>query len=213
MKVSSDLVLELGEEFFEASRQPEDWHLAGHRLAHDEQNTLEPFIRQQHFIFLVSLRASKPREEGDPSCSPGSRARRPKSNTLGINCNPFHQCRAKGSYFRRGSYEETRNGGRIFNRQSCLGSESSNGCHNDTLLEAHGKVFFLEQALDFKSYTERPLPATPQTRCRSREMQKKEAACGWRSVYCEAGFTNTCGSIVLLGAATKVGVNGRPVFT
>ena len=54
---------------------------------------------------------------------------------------------------------------------------------DDSLPEAHRQVSFLELALDFESYTGRPLPPTPQTRLAGGEMslQEKTETYGWRS--------------------------------
>ena len=45
---------------------------------------------------------------------------------------------------------------------------------DDSLPEAHRQVSFLELALDFESYTGRPLPPTPQTRFKGGEMSLQE---------------------------------------
>ena len=96
---------------------------------------------------------------------------------------------------------------------------------DDSLPEAHRQVSFLELALDFESYTGRPLPPTPQTRFKGGEMSLQEKgrvlrlavsllgkAAGRESIL-PVGFTNRCRSLVPLGAGTTVGVKGRPIFT
>ena len=96
---------------------------------------------------------------------------------------------------------------------------------DDSLPEAHRQVSFLELALDFESYTGRPLPPTPQTRFKGGEMSLQEKgrvlrlavsmlgkAAGRESIL-PAGFTNRCRSLVPLGAGTTAGVKGRPIFT
>ena len=97
--------------------------------------------------------------------------------------------------------------------------------HDDNLPEAHRQVSFLELALDFESYTGRPLPPTTQTQFAGGEMSLQEKgrvlrvavsllgkAAGRESIL-PVGFTNRCRSLVPLGAGTAVGVKGRPVFT
>ena len=96
---------------------------------------------------------------------------------------------------------------------------------DDSLPEAHRQVSFLELALDFESYTGRPLPPTPQTRFAGGEMSLQEKgrvlrlavsllgkAAGRKSIL-PVGFTNRCRSLVPLGAGTTAGVKGRPIFT
>ena len=96
---------------------------------------------------------------------------------------------------------------------------------DDNLPEAHQQVSFLELALDFESYTGRPLPPTLQTRFAGGEMSLQEKgrvlrpavsllgkAAGRESIL-PVGFTNRCRSLVPLGAGTTAGVKGRPVFT
>ena len=96
---------------------------------------------------------------------------------------------------------------------------------DDSLPEAHRQVSFLELALDFESYTGRPLPPTPLTRFKGGEMSLQEKgrvlrlavsllgkAAGRESIL-PAGFTNRCRSLVPLGAGTTAGVKGRPIFT
>ena len=84
---------------------------------------------------------------------------------------------------------------------------------------------FFELALDFESYTGRPLPPTPQTRFNGGGMSQQEKGrvlrlavsllgkvAGKESIL-PAGFTNGCHSRVPLGTGTTAGVKGRPIFT
>ena len=96
---------------------------------------------------------------------------------------------------------------------------------DDNLPEAHQQVSFLEPALDFESYTGRPLPPTPQTRFVGGEMSLQEKGrvlrlavsllgkAARRESILPVDFTNRCRSLVPLGAGTTAGVKGRHVFT
>ena len=158
------------------------------------------------------------------SCSPWSSAKRPRSSTPGISSSPLSRGRIKHNYLRWGSCPEIGNGGRTSNRPSYGGSQSFSGCHVTTTCP-RVQVSLLELALDFESYTRRPLPPTPQTRFVGGEMSLHEKgrvlrlavsvlgkAAGRESILL-VDFTNRCHSLVPLGAGTTAGVKGKPVFT
>ena len=83
---------------------------------------------------------------------------------------------------------------------------------DDNLPEAHRQVSFLELALDFESYTGRPLPPTPQSRFKGGEMSLQEKGRVLRLAVSLLGkAAGRC--LVPLGAGTTAGVKCRPLFT
>ena len=210
----------------EASRQREELALAGHQWAHDDHSPLELFVRQLHCMFLAVLQARKQRDEEECLLFPVERRKAPQEQY------PWHQLQppfprpTKTQLPAMGHLPRDWKRGPDF-QPSILRwlSELQWLPRDDNLPEAHRQVSFLELALDFESYTRRPLPPTPATRFKGREILLQEKgralrlavsllgkAAGRESIL-PAGFTNKCRSLVPLGAGTTAGVKGWPVFT
>ena len=210
----------------EASRQREELALAGHQWAHDDQNPLEQFVHQLHCMFLAVLRARKQRDKEDCLLFPMEQRKAPQEQS------PWHQLQppfprpCKTHLLELGQLPRDWNWGPEFRSALLLWlSEIQWLPRDDNLPKAHRQVSFPELAVDFKSYTGRPLPPTLQTRFTGGEMSLQEKgkvlrmavsllgkAAGRESIL-PAGFTNRCHSLVPLGAGTTAGVQGRPVFT
>ena len=210
----------------EASRQREELALAGHQWAHDDQNPLEQFVHQLHCMFLAVMRARKQRDEEESLLFPVEQRKAPQEQY------PWHQLQpplprpTKTCLPAMGQLPRDWKWGPDFQPAVLRWlSELQWLPRDDSLPEAHRQVSFLELALDFESYTGRPLPPTPQTRFKGGEMSLQEKgrvlrlavsllgkAAGRESIL-PAGFTNRCRSLVPLGAGTTAGVKGRPIFT
>ena len=225
-RVSRHWVPGPGEDPDEASRQREELALAGHQWAHDDQNPLEQFVHQLHCMFLAVLRARKQRDEEESLLFPVEQRKAPQEQY------PWHQLQSpfprptKTCLPAMGQLPRDWKWGPDFQPAVLRWlSELQWLPRDDSLPEAHRQVSFLELALDFESYTGRPLPPTPQTRFKGGEMSLQEKgrvlrlavsllgkAAGRESIL-PAGFTNRCRSLVPLGAGTMAGVKGRPIFT
>ena len=225
-RVSRHWVPEPGEDPLEASRQREELPLAGHQWAHDDQNPVERFVRQLHYMFLAVLRARKQREEEDCLLFPVEQRKAPQEQYPWHQLQPSFPRPCKTHLPEMGQLPRDWKWGPDFQPAILLWlSELQSLPRDDNLPEAHRQVSFLELALDFESYTGRPLPPTPQTRFAGGEMSLQEKgrvlrlavsllgkAAGRESIL-PVGFTNRCRSLVPLGAGTIAGVKGRPVFT
>ena len=210
----------------EVSRRREELALAGHQWAHDDQNPLEQFVHQLHCMFLAVMRARKQRDEEESLLFPVEQRKAPQEQY------PWHQLQppfprpTKTCLPAMGQLPRDWKWGPDFQPAVLRWlSELQWLPRDDSLPEAHRQVSFMELALDFESYTGRPLPLTPQTRFKGGEMSLQEKgrvlrlavsllgkAAGRESIL-PAGFTNRCRSLVPLGAGTTAGVKGRPIFT
>ena len=210
----------------EASRQREELAVAGHQWAHDDQNPLEQFVHQLHCMFLAVMRARKQRDEEESLLFPVEQRKAPQEQY------PWHQLQSpfpqptKTCLPAMGQLPRDWKWGPDFQPAVLRWlSELQWLPREDSLPEAHRQVSFPELALDFESYTGRPLPPTPQTRFKGGETSLQEKgrvlrlavsllgkAAGRESIL-PAGFTNRCRSLVPLGAGTTAGVKGRPIFT
>ena len=225
-RVSRHWVPEPDEDPDEAPRQREELALVGHQWAHDDQNPLEQFVHQLHCMFLAVMRARKQRDEEESLLFPVEQRKAPQEQY------PWHQLQppfprpTKTCLPAMGQLPRDWKWGLDFQPAVLRWlSELQWLPRDDSLPEAHRQVSFLELAMDFESYTRRPLPPTPQTRFKGGEMSLQEKgrvlrlavsllgkAAGRESIL-PAGFTNRCRSLVPLGAGTTAGVKGRPIFT
>ena len=210
----------------EASRQREELALVGHQWAHDDQNPLEHFVHQLHCMFLAVMRARKQRDEEESLLFPAEQRNTPQEQYPWHQLNPFFPRPTKTGLPAVGQLPRDWKWGPDFQPAVLRWlSELQWLPRDDSLPEAHRQVSFLELALDFESYTGRPLPPTPQTRFKGGEMSLQEKgrvlrlavsllgkAAGRESIL-PAELTNRCRSLVPLGAGTTAGVKGRPIFT
>ena len=146
----------------EASRQREELALAGHQWAHDDQNPLEQFVHQLHCMFLAVMRARKQRDEEESLLFPVEQRKAPQEQY------PWHQLQpplprpTKTCLPAMGQLPRDWKWGPDFQPAVLRWlSELQWLPRDDSLPEAHRQVSFLELALDFESYTGRPLPPTP----------------------------------------------------
>ena len=90
---------------------------------------------------------------------------------------------------------------------------------------AHWQVYFMELAIDFEAYAGRQLPPAPQSRFQGGDMSVQEKARVMRLITtllgCSVGkesilpakLTNSCKSLIPMGARAVMGLEGRPLLT
>ena len=158
----------------EASRQREELALAGHQWAHDDQNPLEQFVHHLHCMFLAVMRARKQRDEEECLLFPVEQRKAPHEQYPWHHQPPFPRP-TKTHLPAMGQLPRDWKWGPDFQPAILRWlSELQWLPRDDSLPEAHRQVSFLELALDFESYTGRPLPPTPQTRFKGGEMSPQE---------------------------------------
>ena len=91
--------------------------------------------------------------------------------------------------------------------------------------KAHWQVSFMELAIDFEAYASRQLPPAPQSRFQGGDMSLQEKARVMRLITtlqgCSVGkesilpakLTNSCKSLIPMGAGAVMGLEGRPLLT
>ena len=143
--------------------------------AHNDQNPPEQFVRHLHCMFLAVLRARKQRDEEECLLFPVEQRKAPQEQYAWHQPQPPFPRPYRTQLPAIGQLPRDWKWGPDFQPAILRWLLELQWLpRDDNLPEAHRQVSFLEPALDFESYTGRPLPPTPQTRFKGGEMSLQE---------------------------------------
>ena len=202
---------------------------AGVTWAEQDTHPWELFIRRLHEMFLRALKARKQQEDESGLMFPAQFRKEPR------NTYPWHQIQLPQTKRRatpvpvlRPLPREWRWGPDLLpvvlswlSELQWLDLPPADERHP----RAHWQVSFMELAIDFEAYAGRQLPPAPQSRFQGGDMSLQEKARVMRLITTLLGrsvgkestlpakLTNSCKSLIPIGAGAVMGLEGRPLLT
>ena len=210
----------------ESGRQRDELALAGQQWAEEGNNSLDQFVHKLHGMFRTVLWARMQREEEQNLLFPIQTRNVPREEYPWYQPQPPRPRAQRTSLPAMGALSRDWKWGTDFLPAMVAWLQDLEWLPaDDTLLQGHGHVSFMELALDFETHAGRPLPPTPQSRFAGTELSLQEKGrvmrlavtlmgkAAWKESILPARISNHCRSLVPLRAGPVVGVKGRLLFT
>ena len=174
-RISRHQIPDSEDEDLESGRQRDELALAGQQWAEEGNNPLEQFVHKLPGMFRTVLQARMQWEEEQNLLFPIQTRKVPREEYPWYQLQPLRPRAQRTSLPAMGALSRNWQWGTDFLPAMVAWLQDLEWLPaDDTLLQGHGYVSFMELALDFETHAGRPLPPTPQSRFIGTELSLQE---------------------------------------